>query len=539
MKLEITISFDSKNSFFSPLTTMKKIEFLLFLFATAISYSLHAQPGTLDNTFGTDGTLVTTISMIGDQAFSVAVQPDGKIVVAGVSTTTTADFTLARYNTDGSLDNTFGTAGIVTTAIGEGNDYAKSVILQPDGKIIAAGYSSNGIDNDFAVVRYNSDGTPDNSFSTDGKMTLAIGPADDYGLSAVLQPDGKIVVAGYSNNGNDNDIAVIRLNADGTPDAGFGTNGIITTTIGTGNDYCYSAALQPDGKIAVAGASQSGFYNDFALVRYNVDGSLDNSFGTNGRVTTPVSVKNDFAYSIVIQPDTEIVVAGFAYNGVDNDFALARYKTNGTLDSSFSYDGIQTTGIGTDYDYAYAITLQPDGKIIAAGDLNIVPTFDFAVARYNTNGELDSTFGADGKVTTAIGTGYDYGYAAALQPDGKIVVVGSSESGAGSHFAAARYLTDFGTGLVDIPSFITQTFIYPNPVVQCATLGYELKFREDVSIRLSDINGKIVQTFISNESRDAGKNLEEIELPANLPHGEYFIVIVTSPGNQASIRITR
>ncbi len=341
----------------------------------------------------------------------------------------------------GSLDTSFDTDGKLTTAIGTDDDSARAIAIQSDGKIVAAGYSWNGTDYDFALARYNTDGSLDTSFDTDGKVTTAFGTGDDSARAIAIQSDGKIVAAGYSWNGTDYDFALARYNTDGSLDASFDTDGKVTTAFGTMNDIAVAIAIQSDGKIVAAGSSwnDANQYYDFALARYNTDGSLDTSFDTDGKLTTAFGSFNDEAYAIAIQSDGKIVAAGYSSNGANDDFALARYNTDGSLDTSFDADGKLTTAIGASNAQAYAIAIQSDDKIVAAGYSSNGANLDFTLARYNTDGSLDTSFGADGKLTTAIGTSYDFTTAIAIQSDGKIVAAGYLSYGAPNDFALARY----------------------------------------------------------------------------------------------------
>ena len=274
---------------------------------------------------------------------------------------------MVRYNSDGSLDTSFDTDGIATTAIGTNSDDAgRAVAVQSDGKIIVAGTS----DRDFAVVRYNSDGSLDTSFDTDGIATTAIstnGP--DSGRAVAVQSDGKIIVAGTS----DFAFAVVRYNGNGSLDTSFDTDGIATTAIGTNSDDSGRAvAVQSDGKIIVAGTSDFAF----AVVRYNSDGSLDTTFDTDGKTTVDPNLNSDSGYDgafgVAVQADGKIVVAG-----VDGEqFVVVRLNSDGSLDTTFDTDGIATTEIAGDVpvqnqDGSGALVLQSDGKIIVAG--TVVP----------------------------------------------------------------------------------------------------------------------------------------------------------------------
>ena len=404
--------------------------------------------------------VTTPIGSGEDRGRAVAIQSDGKIVVAGRSHNGTDwDFAVVRYNTDGSLDSSFDTDGKVTTPIGSAGDFGWAVAIQSDGKIVVAGYGHNGTDHDFAVVRYNTDGSLDSSFDTDGKVTTPIGSGDDLGVSMAIQSDGKIVVAGYSDNGSNYDFAVVRYNTDGSLDSSFDTDGKVTTPIGSGGDEGSAVAIQSDGKIVLAGYSYNGSNYDFAVVRYDTDGSLDSSFDTDGKVTTPFGSNPSRGRAVAIQSDGRIVVAGNADNGSNNDFAVVRYNTDGSLDSSFDTDGKLTTPIGSGDDVGRAVALQSDGKIVVAGLSSNGTDDDFAVVRYNTDGSLDTSFDTDGKVTTPIGSGNDVGRAVALQSDGSIVVAGFGWNGTDDDVAVVRYNADgsvaTGCGVVNYRSIGT------------------------------------------------------------------------------------
>ena len=346
-------------------TSTKRCAAVLTLAATLlISATASAQvTNTLqDTTFGTNGTTTTNIDTNGlDDANAVAVQSDGKLIVAGtlvvagtsdnVTGTSGNDFAVVRYNSDGSLDTTFDTDGITTTNIGvtlggnyhdfDTHDIGMAATLQSDGKIIVAGTGSNY----FAAVRYNSDGSLDTTFGTDGIATTDIRVGLEE-LGVDLQSDGKIIVAGTSDLGGDTDFVVVRLNSDGSLDTTFDTDGIATTDIGTDSDDSGRAvAVQSDGKLVVAGTSD----RDFAVVRYNSDGSLDATFDTDGITTTDVAGETfnfdnfELVGAVAIQSDGKIVVAGLA----GFSFAVVRYNSDGSLDTTFDTDGITTTDVGS------------------------------------------------------------------------------------------------------------------------------------------------------------------------------------------------
>ena len=359
---------------------------------------------------------------------------------------------------EGDLDTSFGGDGIVTTPTGIGLTYqfATSIALQSDGKIVAAGYSEiPGNLYDFAIVRFNENGTLDTSFSGDGMVTTDLGASYDAASSIVLQSDGKIVVAGSSDKFGSYDFVVVRYNADGTLDTTFDTDGIVTTNIGNVASEVSSIALQSDGKIVVAGNLNPSGNSDFAVVRYNANGTLDTTFDTDGIVTTNIGNVASEVSSIALQSDGKIVVAGNLNPSGNSDFAVVRYNANGTLDTTFDTDGIVTTDFGASYDAASSIVLQSDGKIVVAGRSEKSGNSDFAVVRYNANGTPDTTFDTDGIVTTKIGNWTSGAYDMAIQGDGKIVAAGySSISGNFDFdFAVVRYLAS--------NSAISQSITFP------------------------------------------------------------------------------
>ena len=533
--------------------------------------------GSADSGFGNDG--IQTTGFDGDSyASSVAIQADGKIVVAG-TTGTNGDnyFAVARYNPDGSPDNTFNSSGRLTTDFGfkipdrgEGDSipvhvqFATALGIQADSRIVVGGYAYNGVDADFAIVRYNVNGSLDSSFDHDGRQTTDLGSYDNaYALA--IQRDGKIVLAGYTFVEPNNNFAVIRYNINGSPDSSFNGNGKQTAILGSDLQIGNSVALQSDGKIVVAGYTLNGtFNNDFALARFTTNGILDNTFDNDGILTTDFTSSDDYAGSVAIQSDDKIVVAGYSYiylpglnvqhlavsrynrdgtldnsfgdngklegdskqgdtrfnaiaiqadgkavaagvtwNGSNYDFAVARYNANGHPDSTFNDDGKQITNFGA-LDQASSIVIQPDGKIVVAGNCKT----QFAIARYNTNGSLDNTFSADGKLIISMGFS-DACTSVALQSDGKIVMAGYTFTDTNydsAHFAIVRLnsdgtvdntFSDDGKQLTDFdssPSFATSVAIQTDGKIIVAGRSY-LNQNDNFSLARYNINGSLDTTF--------------------------------------------
>ena len=410
----------------------------------SLKLTISAYPADLDPTFGIGGKVTTPFNTKASEIHAVAEQDDGKIVVVGWVQNTNKDFALARYNTDGSLDTAFGTGGRVSTDFGSA-DEARAVAIQSDGKIVVAGYAlDSNTGNDFAAARYNTDGSLDTAFDTDGKLTTNMG-ATDEAHAVAIQSDGKIVLAGQTGHS----FGVARYTTAGALDTAFDTDGKQSTSFTAGVfDVARAVATQSDGKIVVAGyALDSNTGNDFAAARYNTDGSLDTAFDTDGKLTTNMGA-TDEAHAVAIQSDGKIVLAG----QTGHSFGVARYTTAGALDTAFDTDGKQSTSFTAGvFDVARAVATQSDGKIVLAGyatNTNGTPAVttddhkDFALARYTTTGVLDTGFDTDGKVTTAIGsTTDDEINDIALDGDGKIVAAGYTHQGTYREVALARYTT--------------------------------------------------------------------------------------------------
>lgn len=396
----------------------------------------------LDPSFGNNGKVITHFdgSSIGH---ALALQPDGKIVVLGSSA---GDIALVRYNRDGTLDDTFGNDGKVTTDFGGKDDSGSAIVLQPDGKIIVTGTAGTSPGrHHFALARYDSDGTLDMIFGTNGKVVThfsyehKILSIDEEKAQAIaLQPDGKIIAAG----GNGEDMIIARYTNHGVLDTTFATEGRIITDFSTSSDHSHESiraiTLQSDGKIIVGGNSNAGFF----LARYNRDGTFDTTFGTNGKVDYSFDNEINIVRAFTIQPDGKIIMIGYYVVQGDgpidpniSNFDLVRFNSNGKLDTTFRLKSRVTTRFSAIDGYGHALIRQPDGTIMVVGSIGE----NFALARYTGDGFLDITFGQRGVVATNFGNN-DYGRAIVLQPDDKIIIAGSTCDNDLCAFALARYI---------------------------------------------------------------------------------------------------
>ncbi len=433
------------------------------------------QPANTAPSFGV-GTGITVITNeTFPNAYAIARQPDGNLVLAGAYcwdvTNYYTGFWVARLNSGGALDATFGTSGMVQTLIGtDTNASINSVAVQSDGKIVAAGVvgPTVGSGQQWALARYTSSGALDTSFGSGGVVISAFGE-DDVARRVLIQSDGKIIVSGETMfrvlGVTKKAYAMARYNSNGTLDSSFGTNGFISTQVSTYDyNYCYASALQSDGKILLAGSSpysSGGTIIKFSMARYNSDGSLDSGFGTNGTVATAAGPQYDMVYDIGIQSDGKICLFGKSETGVGSnvyDYTVARYDTNGALDTTFGSSGIARVGMGAgNNNQTTTVLVQPDDKLILLGATD----YKFGAARLNSDGSLDTAFGTSGKqLHTA--TSYDTLYGAILQPDGRVVMAGYGDSGYDTVVirinASGSLDTSFGLGggaLDDAPTFVT------------------------------------------------------------------------------------
>jgi len=430
--------------------------------------------GELDTSFSSDGRLTTDLGK-NETAHAVFVMPDSTIVVVGNTWTfsTQRSLVLVRYLTDGTRDITFGTNGVVTNSRGKAN----TAKLTPEGQILIVGDTNSG---DMFITRYSND-TPDYAFGMLGATVIDTGAAES-GQDAALLPGGQIIIAGTSTLNGITSGMLVRLSPNGEADPAFGNAGVITNL----PDPYAAISITPDGKLIAAGGD-----SDFALVRYDMnglpdltfgggmlqhhststdegqslilqpdnrilvvgsgvmrytsDGQIDSTFGTAGRAALAPGQRMD--YGIALQPNGEILTAGSVWNGSDMDLAVARYTSVGVLDTTFGTAGVAVVDIGG-IDTTWGVALQPDGNILVIGTTDIGNTQDLVLARFTHDGRIDTSFGQQGRVITNIG-GTDTGRALALQPDGKILVVGSTTLAGDQDIVLVRYTTD---GALD-PSF--------------------------------------------------------------------------------------
>jgi uncharacterized delta-60 repeat protein len=420
--------------------------------ALGMATASQADPGQLDVAFGVDGSRTVDLGGTYDWAYATAVQKDGRILAAGVTNSRgTYDFALTRYLPSGQTDPSFGENGVAITDFGKSWDWAYALALQPDGGIIVAGVSDRSGSKDFALARYTENGQLDETFGNGGLVLTPVRPlSTDIVHGLAVQPDGQILAAGVTYDDTvslrpHGDFMLVRYNPKGELDPAFGVGGVMTTNFdGESYDEPYAIALQPDGKVVLAGTSNTGGgigrifgADNLALARYLPNGIIDPGFGQGGKVVLDAGSMQESIRSIALQRDGSIVAVGRTSGEKRGDLLAARFLSDGKPDTTFgpNGNGLAVDDLGTAEEGLTGVALAPDGTIVAGGVVAPRPNGDLAVVRYSKSGILDRTFAHTGYATADFGQRDDRVRAIALQPDGKVVAVGSSET----DFALARF----------------------------------------------------------------------------------------------------
>lgn len=410
--------------------------------------AMHRPPaGPLDPTFGTAG--VASANFLNDDfGWAVAQQPDGKVVVGGWNDQNgSADWVVARFTTAGALDSTFGTGGKVTIAAAGWNG-VYSLAIQDDGRILATGFRAFAT---MLTIGLRPDGTIDSTWGTSGTAQASVGGAgNDFAIRSALQRDGKLVVTGQADFGSNNgsgDVGLLRYTTNGTLDPTFGAGGTTATSVGALRDIGTDVAVQADGRIVVGAITwDTSTDYDMAVLRYLPDGSLDTSFGSGGNVVVPISgtdssstTGDDMYTRVAVQPDGRVVAALANRAGTAGDWEIMRFTTSGALDTTFDGDGKRTLSFGAGSDEPNGVVVQPDGAIVVAGEGNGTAN----MARFRSDGSLDTAFNGTGLESRAFGDGSAASSYGALQlgHDGKYVTGGGAPAGGGVDLAATIHTT--------------------------------------------------------------------------------------------------
>lgn len=395
----------------------------------------HAGPGALDGFFSGDGR--QTAFPNGATGYAVAIDKQGRIVVAGYTLGAKTDIALARFLPNGKPDPEFGGGdGRVTTDLG-GTDYAFDVATQEDGKIVVAGERDTKQGSRFAVVRYGIHGVLDKTFNKDGKNFVGFGRKYQGANAIVIGPNGNILLGGFTSNGSQSRWALARFGPNGGLDTHFGNEGKMTYDVSPTDEQIEDLTLAPGGKIVAAGYAEVSLTPRFAIGQFLTGGKPDRTFGHQGFNVVDLTKGGDTGYGLARAPGGDLVVVGYADSGGRGDWGLVKFGPHGRLDTTFGNKGEVLTPISDAYEYAYGVAVQGNGRIVVVGRASRT-TADFGVFRYKVNGGLDKSFSGDGKAFIDFFAGDDTARGVAIQDNGKIVVAGEAESGNVRRIAVAR-----------------------------------------------------------------------------------------------------
>lgn len=493
----------------------------------AFGVARYGQNGAIDPSLDADGKLTTDFEKGNDRLKTLLVLPDDKLIAVGISdyrnanNSTARDIILSKYNSDGSLDATFGNLGKKVSVIGQQLNTVSVAALQFDGKVLIGNMYYNPMEPTYSyeLLRYDTTGNLDVSFGNNGKRAIAF-----YPESIAIQPDGKIVVGGDAAGiGNNNGYLMSRFHNDGSLDTTFSGDGTQFISFGTHNLGRTNVLLQPDGKLILTGTAttpeESGGSLHIGIARFNPNGSPDNSFGDGGIVKTLID-GGCIAYTSFLQPDGKIVVAGKSFGGNIN-FTSVRYESNGAIDMSYGTNGVSSCALAFDYKEINSILRQADGKFLTVMTLQNAAqdNYDFKIRRFNADGTYDDSFGGTYGVTTSFYDRYDEAFAVGLQSDDRIVVAGSTHNKINYDIALVRYNNAI-LGATQPGFNAAGVILYPNPVTDVLNVKLE-QANEIVDCSIYNLLGQLVFSRVGNHTQIDTRSLDG---------GIYAISITTTAG---------
>jgi uncharacterized delta-60 repeat protein len=410
---------------------------IVALVAALVAGPAAAGPGSLDPFFSHDG--LQTAFPNGAVAYAVAIDHHGRIVLAGATLSDDPDIALARFTPGGALDTTFGSAGKVRTDLGA-DEYAFDVAIQDDGGIVVVGERRARVSDKIVVERYRPNGTLDQGFANAGTALTGFGRRFQSASAVAISPDGGIVVAGSTSNGITSRSALARYLPDGRLDRDFGGDGRVTVDVSRSGERFTDVVVQPDGRIVAAGWSELSLVPAFVAVRTTVEGRLDETFSHDGIARIDVAPGADKAMALALQGDGKVVLAGASSAAGRDEWSVIRLGPRGHLDTDFGERGRVVSDFGAGFDEADGVVVQPNGRIVVAGRIRAGRHDDVGLLRLKAGGRHDRTFGAGGRVLTDVAGGTDAARDLAIEANGKIVVAGEARIDRIERFLVARYL---------------------------------------------------------------------------------------------------
>lgn len=480
---------------------LKRLIGLILIFISNLINPIQAQ-SIFDSGFGNNGIVIPQINSSNSGFWSLSIQSDNKIIIAGWAydeVRTPSNVSISRFFENSKPDTAFNSTGLFSIGNSTWEDAYASTI-QSDGKILVAGRYYNGRSWDFLLIRFNEDGSLDSTFAQKGYTTKDFGK-DDIAFSIDVQNDGKILICGFAENLNW-DFAISRFNPDGSIDSTFGERGSTVLNIGSYNDVAFSIKAQQDGKIIVCGWTYIFGSWDFALVRLNPDGTLDSSFGTNGIVTTDYNHLYNTSHSVAIQSNGKYVVAGYTEKpgSSDTDILIIRYNTDGSIDHSFGINGLTLIDYNNADDFAWVVKVDQYDKIVIGGNVTINGSKILQIVKLNSNGSSDISFGENGVLVTQIFGIEEECRDLCIQPDGKILLTGHASDGEFLRGFLIRLENPYKT-INNKKEFLSHNF--PNPFNSSTKIFYFIppylikqnEFQVKVNIKVYDILGREIETL--------------------------------------------
>lgn len=491
---------------------------LLFLFNT-----VNAQDGQLDLSFNSTGKVITNFGQYYATLSAVQTLTNGQIIVAGSlaanSSFTSYDFFVARYNSNGSIDPSFGTNGFTIIDFSSNYDAANALAIQNDGKILVAGRSTSNVYYDVAIARLNANGQLDNNFNGTGKVLVDVQGESDEARTITLQKDGKIIIAGLSSTATAGNALALRMNTDGTLDNSFGTNGHVLFTF-TGAAYFSSCLVMSDGNIALAGSTIVLGNSRMAMAKINSNGSAANSFGTNGQAEFLETAGQSSCAALRYNPfDQNFYLAGMCAT----DAYMLSVKNDGSINTSFATNGRANFDLGGS-EIFNSFCIDQNGDFLLCGNNYINSSYESFVAKLKANGTADNAWGTNGATSIDWSTANDYGTAMTLQTDGKLLMVGSNNNGLFSHIARFNNSTTAVNGTKEIAIQESVIKSYPNPA--CTAIYFDIRKSDLIRIELFNLAGvKLLET---------NKTFLDVTC---IPNGEYLILIHSKGSEVKTSRI--
>jgi len=505
-----------------------KLQILLFI--AIFANVLYSQDGTLDLEFGNEGFVTTAFSGFRVQATSIAEQPDGKIVIVGngiPSSPSEEIVVLARYLASGDLDTDFADGGKLIIDISNFFTVCEGVAIDEDNNIFLGGHYGDEVFQFKAfVLKLDMNGDLDQSFADSGIWRSEKEGTKEFMDGMKLLGNGKILLSGKSTLDDEISAAVIRVNENGSLDEDFGIDGYAYNEIPSGY-FARFMEVGSNGEIVVGG-SLSG--QDILLAKFNEEGGVVNNFGENG-VLIDDGFISESPFDMIIQDDNKIIVS-FAQENAGRKFGLVRYNLDGSTDSEYGENGRVLTDFSVFTNSPRSIVLQEDQKIIQSGFIFTGGQVDCAIVRIDSNGDLDPSFGNEGKVTTNFGLD-EVCEISVLQADGNLLCGGiyreaTAEDGS---LMVARYFAGITVNIADLVDDLIEVKVIPNPAKGKFNISLSLKTSSTTSIDLLKPNGSIVQSIVQNKTLDRGVHKLGVSLNRDISHGLYFLRIQTENGN--------